>query len=934
MQARTFLTASGITPPSPAEIASSFANLETNDGGLEPSFQPKTSNNSSTNGSNCRRLLNLIRSLEKKEKDHDETYEGVMQDTVELLNHLIALYSCHGLLVGNAQKAENILATQSQTMDGGRRGNKKGNKVNISKAASNDHDLSIVARQQESSEDESLIFTAVLRVLPPTANLESSKEGNNSKLDNDQALLISLVSELCVAITQRIIQEMDTTESTCAVAEYELLAQFGKQILAGLVTTMQLVALDIVARNLPGKLGAGYSMECCLTLVRLCDLVHIQTLNSAMKAAGSLVTLFGTKLSRSTSLLLDLHTQSLRFLTVSDSSVQESAARLLSLLPLAGGVDRKSPSDLWNIQVSDILSALSRVLEAVAPLANNNNSGSVEGFPGRDSTTKTPTATMVDNWVHFVRRKLSDESARLKCFYQFTRGLTKAICCLLLQEGLGNPASNASLVDVEVDIQRILGVVESLVSFPLSAETVYYKTKKRLRDEVVDNGLLSPRVIATQIANSIKELGHDILDCSLAAMGGPTLLPYARRIIRICYASILTSCSGPVRKIMDPSSVAQLEGKKRRWLHLSIAMRARSIKSVESIIAAFGSDNSGSGASFFVSRLSGRSATASTDGERAIALVVGCFVEQISTKKTAMGDFDVDWGNYEDRMHLIVASSNCLSTSMMSCGGYLPFKMHSLIESAAKTALSVLNKAHQTPLQILTWAPVKISILQLGRNCVATPCPDGASSLLVELLAATAKGLENDMDLGVSLAAKSALRLCDTVCVPRAPALLYISRAVDSSSNNQGDISSLAKDLEFARDEAKQAKLRAEEADASQREQAKAKRRLRDETRQEKSSNGKKLPSNKKIRTQLTKDEDSFTVDAAAKLEKPGNSALGEEEEQVLRQEAEEDTSLPEVSDKVEVRNNKEAKEQGAEEGEEDDGLPEIFAGDGPDVSD
>merc|ERR1712070_12885 len=122
----------------------------------------------------------------------------------------------------------------------------------------------------------------------------------------------------------------------------------------------------------------------------------------------------------------------------------------------------------------------------------------------------------------------------------------------------------------KIDIDSILSVVENFVSFPLAAETVFYKTKKRLRNEAVDNGLLSPRAVSTQIGNQVKRLGHDILDCLLETLGASTLLPYASSITRISYASLVTSCSSPLRKVLDPSSAMQMDGKRKRWLHESV----------------------------------------------------------------------------------------------------------------------------------------------------------------------------------------------------------------------------------------------------------------------------------------------------------------------------------------------------------------------------
>jgi len=814
MQRRVFLTDSGLIPPFPVDSAKTTdKNTSTNnaDGLIETAPDVDKKNYPS-------KLLSLIRSLEKKERGNED-YEITIHETVDLFNHLIAVYSRHGLLQGNSEKADLILSMENSGVETRKRSGKKGKRGNKSTNNNNSDDLRIQQHQNgvatsESSmsqqQDESLIFTAILRIFTPTASNDGSSKMSNAKnIDEDQALLISLAAELCLAISQHI--KVDKESDTCNLAEYELLAQSGKPILTGLVNTMKLVEYDM-------RVSSGRKKDDkCLTLVGWDEQIHTLILNSSIKLACSLVSLFGTKLSRSTALLLDLNTISWKFLTLDNDSVQESAARLLSCLPLAGGIDRKTPSDIWSAQLLGTLTALSTVLETMAPLTKtNNHSNQAEDFHSSGATSK-----FLGEWIHFVRRDISNESFRLRCFYRFSRGLTKLFHFLLFQDGLGRYHSSSTLFDAEVDIKKILAVVESFVSFPLSSETVYYRTKRRLRNENVDNGLLSPRIIATEAANHVKLMGHDILDCTLAAVGGPALLPFARRILRISYASILTSSSGPVRKVMDPTSAAQLEGKKRRWLHLSIASRALAIKTFGSAIVAFGCDNSASSLNHSkLSSTSTHSLTATSDGEKAITLVVGCLVEQISNNKIQTGDYDDDWGTSLERIELVSASAMCLCMSLVSCGGFLSTPIRSVIESVVVNALTKMGGARQTTIQILTWAPVKVSILRLACSCVTTPWQDGASSSLVDLLTTTANRLKNDVDIDVTVNAKAALRICDTVAVPRAPALTYVARAVSANNTNGTDLgpsstttdaASLATNIESARKDAVQARKKTEE---------------------------------------------------------------------------------------------------------------------------
>jgi len=800
-------------------------------------------------------LLSLIRSHEKKDRGNED-YEENMQETVDLFNHLIAVYSRHGLLHGDSEKAEQILSMENSMMkwggvEGRKRGGKKGKRGNKD---NNSDDLRIQKRQKgvaifepsiSQQVDESLIFVAILRIfITSTTNDKTNKMSNRNRIDEDQALLISLGAELCLAISQHI--KVDKESDACNLAEYELLAQSGKPILTGLVNIMKLVENDM-------RMSSDRRKDAnCLTLLQCDEQTHVLILNSSIKLACSLVSLFGMKLSRSTVLLLDLNTIVWKLLTIDDDSVQASAARLLSCLPLGGGIDRKSPSEIWSAQILDTLTALSTVLQTMAPLTQSN----ARCAPTEDlNSSNGTTDNFLEQWIRFVRRDISNEQFRLRCFYRFSRGLTKVFQFLLLQDGLDRFHSNSTLVDAQLDIKKILGVVESLVSFPLSSETVYYRTKRRLRDENIDNGLLSPRIIATEVANHIKLMGHDILDSTLAVVGGPMLLPYARRILRISYASILTSSSSPVRKVMDPTCAVQLEGKKRRWLHLSVTSRTVAIKTFGSAIAAFGCDYSSSSPNHSKAS-STHSFIASTDSEKSITLVVGCLVEQVSRNKFQSGDYDDDWGTNLERIELISASATCLSMSILSCGGFLSMPMRSVIESVVVTALSQMCGIRQPSIQLLSWSPAKISFIQLACTCVTTPWQDGASSALVDLLTITANRFKNDVDREVSLNANAALRICDTIAVPRAPALTYVARALSTNNTNGTDLNphatttdanSLAANIESARNDAVLARKKIEEIEHAKKRKVDERRQREEKEYHEKAAKRQKALAKKKV---------------------------------------------------------------------------------------
>ena len=686
------------------------------------------------------RLLTLVRVLEKSSNSKADGFESDMEECVELFNTLIALYSRRGLLQGDNLKADRIISTtKSSTREKGqRKGSSRGeNRLsldggNISSEINND---------SSNYQQESLVLTAIVRVLNGTY-----MEGNDFKINQDQALLIALASELCVAISQHILNAAKGFDN-CSQAEFELLMQSGKSIISGLVNSLKKLEQDLKKNPVS-----------CLTMAIPDQAKHIEPITSCLRAASSLIILFGTKLSRSVAMLSDLKKLAWSFLTVNDDSIQLSAAKLIAIIPLAGGIDRKTPSNIWNETMNDVISMLSTVMCAMAPLNK---------FDSRALLSEEANSRSQD-WIQFVREEMSQEIPRIFTFHRFLRALTLSFKALLSQDGrIAN--IDSSLSGAKIDIDSILSVVENFVSFPLAAETVFYKTKKRLRNEAVDNGLLSPRAVSTQIGNQVKRLGHDILDCILETLGASTLLPYASSITRISYASLVTSCSSPLRKVLDPSSAMQMDGKRKRWLHGSVPMRTIAIETLKKVLTLFGNYKTAKMAS---------SAASKSSGEKAIALVAGCFIEEMG-RFNAMNEADDSWGTYYERCILMVSALKCLQATLGSWGGFLCIQIRSMIDSLVVSGLEEMDEWNT----LISSSSVQIELFGLASCCVTTPWNDGSSSSILYSLAKAAKKYEKDMDASVSMAAKAALRVCDLAAVPRAPALLYVSRAISKDSN-------------------------------------------------------------------------------------------------------------------------------------------------------
>ena len=188
---------------------------------------------------------------------------------------------------------------------------------------------------------------------------------------------------------------------------------------------------------------------------------------------------------------------------------------------------------------------------------------------------------------------------------------------------------------------------------------------------------------------------------------------------------------------------------------------------------------------------------------------------------------------------------HCLKAVLISCVGFLSDSTRSLIDSAVSTGLSNLeslsNVAISSNGNVFDWSPVKVSLLDLASSCIITPWNDGGASNLRGILVQTARVFDLDKDSTVSMTAKAALRLCDTVSVPRAPALLFVSREAAVSSDNiqnsqMVSADDIIKNMKIAREETERANKIAEEAEKAKRQKLQDKRLMEGRMKEEKAS--------------------------------------------------------------------------------------------------
>lgn len=111
-------------------------------------------------------------------------------------------------------------------------------------------------------------------------------------------------------------------------------------------------------------------------------------------------------------------------------------------------------------------------------------------------------------------------------------------------------------------------------------------------------------------------------------------------------------------------------------------------------------------------------------------------------------------------------AANCLETSLLSCGGFMPIGVRALLDSVAETGLKSIGSADR----IAADPFVQIAILGLACACLTTPWPDGtASSLSAELRSSCYRCISGHFD--VRARAIAALQLCDSFATPRVPPL-------------------------------------------------------------------------------------------------------------------------------------------------------------------
>jgi hypothetical protein len=728
--------------------------------GVNPPLPPPSNENSDNVASEGlgHRLMALVRTTEKT----DIKQLNKAGELRSLLKSMVELFSRRGLLQGDVAKARKRLTSgsQSSTIGGAGRESKKGknkrNKAIDDLRMINEADIVDTIGDGNVTDDEELILAGLSRILGGTQELSLPQTTNEGK----DLLSIQLAARVCSAITHYI--QLFVPDNSCASAEYELLASSGRNFLTGFARTIK----ALLSRDINESYESAKTLEICLA------------------SATSLISLFGTKLSRSSPIIEALRSLGWQSLCHSKEKIQENTSCLLASLTMTG-MDSCAPSDAWTKAVADSISGTMLLIKVVAPVKTKASQSDQ-----RLSEAMKPT---VGKWIDQIRESLPNEAIKVAMLRTYVSGLIRHISALLAREFVpsqSKQALNATLLPME----DLLDLLECLLSYPSFAESAYYGTKKRLRFETTINGLLSPYAIATDVANFIKSMGLALFQVLLCTIGRPSLLQYGRRLISLCHMSIQTSCSTVLKKAIDPSGINRLEGKKRRWLHQSVLLRTKALQSAISTILVLGSNM----VIESTSNPHARRSSSSNESGKVILLVSGCALEQINWDGK-----DTDWGTLGERVDLAATAVDALATILNSCGGFLSLKTRSLIDSVALTCLT--DYIGNSRSIISSWSRTKVAVLNLGITCICTPWPDSAMSELTTTLRSTAQVLVNDSDRRVSLLALHGLQVCNMQCTYRAPPLCIVTRSTLGESVERNfeveTASAIVKGLELAKAE-------------------------------------------------------------------------------------------------------------------------------------
>ncbi|KAL7575859.1 hypothetical protein ACA910_003175 [Epithemia clementina (nom. ined.)] len=739
-------------------------------------------------------VLRLVRSLEKEQEGEDETGESAELDSaysnsdlftlIRWFQFLIPLVARHGLLFGDTATALKKSAEGSEldNIHEPALYEKKNDKKRSKSRSSNFK--SFASNNVGCGSNVPGVFTCAEQIVGSMTRILGGQQQSGCILSKclvglqpeDQLLLILLASDLCTAIAT-FVQQGQRMASPCVVAEYELLASNAKSLLIGLTNSMDYALCcakhSTIANSEDTTNPVTFPIEGT-------NPVALSVLRACHRAAVSLVSLLGARLSRFPTQIQHLLTVGVwKSVSVLDPATIESGTLLYATIQATGamgGVNSSgtaistnpSTDEPWGTSLQESVALLFLLLRSVVPI----NPRFSELAQQKEAVLHTAAGkASFDVWLHGIRSADSEED-RTKLFLHCVQVLLSMTTSLLSVERVGWH----DCLGEQVDIVSIFDLAELLISFPITAESAFFGTKKRLRRETMEIGQFSPAAI-TNLANRVKIMGHDLLDTILSSLGFSVLIPFARRLSKICYGSLLTSSSTALRNVLEDKVLLMTQDRaQKRWLNSSIPVRTAAMESVERALLVVGTEPC------HRSRSMAGTLKKGGDLDRLVTVICGCLVEQLQWCARLSEKAD-DWGSFRERIVHLVAAGNGLGACLVAGGPFLSNLARSLIDSTAEGFL--IKCVTIRAARVEDFSPVFRCALNLGIQSCSMPWPDGESSSLGPCLRQAARELQRTTSQqSVLQTALTAIRICDTIDTPRVPALNIITKK-DVTTNSR-----------------------------------------------------------------------------------------------------------------------------------------------------
>lgn len=765
-------------------------------------------------------LFDLLNSIDTRsnKKDSNLNLFTRMEKVVSILQRLVLSCQRVGTLQGNLEAAEHVLsssgsstemtlgATAGGSMDKMRK-NKRGSSRNKKHNNINDENSTDVKRNGlMSTLDPNRILSSIMHILESNTYLmanEPTRDTDVTMLNSYRLMILALAADACTSCSEFVKTQHGEYSDIIICAEYEILASSGKSLLTGIEKRIREISASM---EKPELSEASANEKKKKSSVRRLPSAFDDPWGNAMfallRASASLVSLFGTKLSRSVGLISRLREVAWKsLLTVVDykrndkHSISRASGILLSTLSLTGGVESQSTCQTWNQCFSECISFLSKIVDFANPVANRKDSQGNSNTGLVDSAGKQQmNLSIVNQWIAdlgAVKSTLNErcdtqprsESELVTAFLYGVEGLTELAGSLLSNDhvSLRFPIGHQT-THFEVDLEALIALIEKMITIVSSAEASYYTTKKRLRTSVIesqDGCLTFSAAVLTGISKRIKVHGLKLFQAFLISVGGSgVLLPYGPRISALAYNVLLTSSSSAVQLLVDPTRLKHAKyGKKNRDLPLShtcLVVRRMAIELFREVITHFGTNIATIKLSNSLLRIGDN--LQGNELERAVTIVCSCIVEQLSRR---YADSSEDCGSIDERVQLVSTSFVFLETCLMSVGEFLPETSRNLIDSTLDTQLRSIQSGSGHP--VLFAGATKASVIEAATVCICTPWHDGSSSEIINTLRKSANCCLHDRDRIVSSATLRAVGICNALASPCAP---VIRRLTNESSRS------------------------------------------------------------------------------------------------------------------------------------------------------